>query len=71
MLLEELIGQTLVFGIPGPRVRAEDVRLFRETHAGGLILYRINFESSEQIRRLITDLESALGRRLLVTIDHE
>ncbi|MBI4397172.1 MAG: beta-N-acetylhexosaminidase [Elusimicrobia bacterium] len=71
MILEEIIGQTLVFGIPGTKARAEDVRLFRETNAGGLILYRINFESPAQIRRLVTDLEEALGRRLLVTVDHE
>jgi beta-N-acetylhexosaminidase len=69
--LEKLIGETLVFGIPGPRANREDVRLFRETHAGGLILYRINFRSPEQIRTLIRDMEQALGRRLLVTVDHE
>jgi beta-N-acetylhexosaminidase len=71
MTLEELVGQTLVFGIPGTRVTRNDVRLFQETHAGGIIFYRINFESPAQIRKLITDMESALGRRLLVTVDHE
>ncbi|HOW28718.1 MAG TPA: beta-N-acetylhexosaminidase [Elusimicrobiota bacterium] len=71
MLLEQLIGETLVFGIPGKRIRPEDIRLFRQTHAGGLILYRINFESPSQLRRLIVDLEEALGRRLLVCADHE
>jgi beta-N-acetylhexosaminidase len=69
--LDRLIGETLVFGIPGPRPMAEDLRLFRETHAGGLILYRINFRSPEQIRGLIRDLEESLGRRLRVTVDHE
>ena len=71
MKLQELVGQTLVFGIPGPRLRRADVRLFKETHAGGLILYRRNYESPQQIRKLIDDLENILGRRLLVTIDHE
>jgi beta-N-acetylhexosaminidase len=69
--LEDLIGRTLVFGIPGTRVRPEDVRLFQETRAAGLILYRINFVSPAQIRRLIKDLEEGIGRRLLVTVDHE
>lgn len=69
--IEELIGQTLVFGIPGTRITPEDVRLFKETHAAGLILYRINFSSPSQLRRLISDLENALERRLLVTVDHE
>ena len=38
---------------------------------GGLILYRINFDSPVQIKKLIADLEEALGRKLLVTTDHE
>lgn len=67
----DLIGQTLVFGIPGPRPTAADLRLFRETKAGGLILYRINDRSPEQIRTLIKTLEESLERRLLVTVDHE
>jgi beta-N-acetylhexosaminidase len=69
--LDDLIGETLVFGIPGTKVRPEDVRLFKETRAGGLILYRINFESPAQTKKLVRDLEEALGRRLLVTVDHE
>ena len=56
--LEDLIGRTLVFGIPGTRVRPEDVRLFQETRAAGLILYRINFVSPAQIRRLIKDIKA-------------
>jgi beta-N-acetylhexosaminidase len=36
-----------------------------------LILYRINFENPRQLQRLITDLEEALGRRLLLAADHE
>jgi len=69
--LEEVIGSRLVFGIPGTTVTPEIVRHFQETHAGGLILYRINFESPDQLRNLISDLENALGRRLLVACDHE
>ncbi|MFQ5829542.1 MAG: beta-N-acetylhexosaminidase [Candidatus Methylomirabilia bacterium] len=60
-----------MFGLPGPRLRDEDVRLFRETHAGGLILYRRNFESATQLVSLIGELEQALGRRLLIATDHE
>src|SRR5438067_1204988 len=60
-----------MIGLPGPTLRDEDVRLFRETRAGGLILYRRNFEGGDQLRRLLGALESALGRRLLVATDHE
>jgi beta-N-acetylhexosaminidase len=71
MTLEELIGQRLVFGIPGTHITPEIVRHFKETHCGGLILYRINFEYPDQLRQLISDLENALQRRLLVTADME
>jgi beta-N-acetylhexosaminidase len=66
-----LIGRTLVFGIPGPTVTDADKRLFRDTGAAGLILYRINYRSPAQIKKLIRDLEEAVERRLLVTVDHE
>jgi beta-N-acetylhexosaminidase len=71
MKLAELVGERLVIGIHGTRITSEIVAHFQELHAGGLILYRINFDSPHQIKRLIGDLEEALGRKLLVTADHE
>ena len=71
MNLAELVGERLVIGIPGTRITPEIVDHFRELHAGGLILYRINFDSPQQVKKLIADLEEALGRKLLVTADHE
>jgi beta-N-acetylhexosaminidase len=69
--LEALVGRRLVLGLAGPDLTDADVRLFRDTEAGGLILYRRNFETPERLQRLLAGLESALGRRLLVTTDHE
>ena len=71
MTLEALVGERLVFGLPGPRLTDDDVRLFRETGAAGLILYRRNFESPAQLVDVLTSLEAALGRRLLVATDQE
>src|SRR5437016_4118905 len=71
MTLEALVGRRLVFGLPGPDLTDEDVRLFRQTQAGGLILYRRNFETPERLARLVDGLEAALGRRLFVATDHE
>ena len=59
---EQLVGQRFVFGIPGTVITPEIIQHFKETHAGGLILYRINYESPNQIRQLISDLENALGQ---------
>ena len=69
--LETLVGERLMFGLSGPRLTDADVRLFRDTRAAGLILYRRNFETPDQHGRLLRDLESALGRRLLIATDHE
>src|SRR4030042_6267856 len=71
MKLEELVGQRVVIGSLGTRITPEIVRHFQELHAGGVILYRRNFDSPVQIRKLIGDLEEALGRKLLVMTDHE
>jgi beta-N-acetylhexosaminidase len=71
MKLAELVGERLVIGVPGTELTPEIVRHFQELHAGGLILYRINFDSPPQMKKLIADLEEALGRQLLVTVDHE
>ena len=71
MELAELVGRRLVIGIPGTEITPEIVRHFQELHAGGLILYRRNFDSPGQLKRLIADLEEALGRKLLVMTDHE
>src|SRR5574341_757493 len=60
-----------MFGLPGPALTDEDVRLFEDTRAGALILYRRNFESPAALLRLLESLEARLGRRLLVATDHE
>lgn len=69
--IEELVGSKLVIGVPGTKITPEIVHQFKATHAGGVIFYRINFESPQQIRKLISDLENAVGKKLLVTVDHE
>ena len=69
--IEDLVGERLMIGLAGPTVGDADVRLFKDTRAAGLILYRRNFTSPAQLLELLGALESALGRRLLVATDHE
>ena len=69
--IEDLVGERLMIGLAGPTLGDADVRLFRETRAAGLILYRRNFASPTQLLDLLGRLESALERRLLVATDHE
>lgn len=67
----DLVGERLMIGLPGPDLSDRDVKLFRDTRASGLILYRRNFEGPARLAALLGTLESALGRRLLVGTDHE
>src|SRR5712664_2806465 len=60
-----------MIGLPGATLDDADIRLFRDTRAAGLILYRRNFETPAQLLDLLGRLEDALGRRLLVATDHE
>ncbi len=69
--IEDLVGERLMIGLAGATLSETDVRLFRDTRAAGLILYRRNFESPAQLAALLDALEGALGRRLLVATDHE
>src|SRR5581483_2294549 len=69
--IEDLVGECLMIGLPGPDLSDGDIRLFTDTRAAGLILYRRNFSSPGQLRELLGRLEGVLGRRLLVSTDHE
>ena len=60
-----------MIGLPGATLSDADIRLFRDTRAAGLILYRRNFESPEGLAVLLDRLDAALGRRVLVSTDHE
>src|SRR5438045_2040183 len=60
-----------MIGLPGATLDDADIRLFRDTRAAGLILYRRNFETPAQLLELLGRLEGALDRRLLVATDHE
>jgi len=60
-----------MLGLAGPDLRDEDIAVFRDTRAAGVILYRRNFETPERLAKLLDGLDEALGRRLLVATDHE
>jgi len=38
-----------MIGLPGPTLSEADIRLFHDTRAAGLILYRRNFETPEAL----------------------
>jgi len=60
-----------MIGLKGATLDDDDIRVFRDTRAAGLILYRRNFDGPTQLLDMLSRLEHALGRRLLVATDHE
>src|SRR6476620_2591987 len=60
-----------MIGLKGATIDDDDIRVFRDTRAAGLILYRRNFDGPTQLLDVLGRLEGALGRRLLVATDHE
>ena len=71
MDLDELIGAKLAVGLPGPDATGEVIARLRQTRAQSLVVFARNFTSAAQLTELLEQLERALGRRLLVMVDHE
>ena len=71
MTLEELVGQQLAVGLPGPTLTDTARRMLRRTHAGAVVVFARNFEQAAQFTALRRALEAALGRPLLLMVDHE
>lgn len=60
-----------LFGFEGTTASQATVSLLRDTDAAGVLLLARNITGPAQVRRLVSDLEQKLGRRLIVSIDHE
>ena len=60
--IADLVGERLTIGLPGPALSDADIRLFRDTRAAGLILYRRNFETRKRSPTMLDRLDDALGR---------
>ncbi len=71
MELEPLIGARLVAGFPGTEASPALIAHLRALHISSIIVFARNFTSVAQFTRLLRDLESGVGRRLLVMVDHE
>ena len=74
--LHEKIGQMMVTGFPGTDLNPQIEDLIVNHHVGGLILFERNFESPDQLTRLISDLQKlALSTPpflpLFISVDQE
>ena len=55
----------------GCELAAEEREMLRHSLVGGVILFARNYQSTDQLTELVTDIHSAREPRLLVATDHE
>jgi len=65
------LGQLMIIGFEGAKASDELLSFIRDEGIGGVILFKRNFESKKQLKRLIQELQEAGEGRLFVSIDHE
>ena len=71
-LLRRTVSGLFMVGVPGPRLDAATRRVLAERPPGGVILFRRNIRSAEQLRDLVGALhELGAGAAPLVALDHE
>ncbi|MBA4683865.1 MAG: beta-N-acetylhexosaminidase [Planctomycetes bacterium] len=64
-------GQRLWIGIPSTELDSATIELLQELKPGGIILFRRNIDSADQVRRLTRDLRKWAGESLHICIDQE
>jgi beta-N-acetylhexosaminidase len=71
MDVDAMIGARLAIGFPGVAATPELAAHLRQTQAQSLVVFSRNFTSAAQFTRLLRELDAAVGRPLLVMVDHE
>lgn len=72
MSMEEKIGQLFLVGIPDFSLSTTTRVFLRDSHIGGVILYKRNIQSAAQVRTLNTTLQSISSREpLFIGVDQE
>lgn len=61
----------LMLDLQGTELTQDECELLQHPFCGGLILFSRNFESIEQLERLICNVRIASGPDLLIGVDHE
>jgi len=61
----------LMLDLEGTELTLEEKELLQHPYCGGLIFFSRNFESVEQLEKLIKDIRLATPNRILLSVDHE
>ncbi len=65
------LGRLMIVGFDGTKAPEDLLSLIRDEGIGGVILFKRNYASFKQLKRLVSDLKEAAGGKLIVSIDHE
>lgn len=68
---ETVAGATILGGIAGPELSADERAFFREANPWGFILFGRNIDTPDRLRRLTSELRATLGREAPILIDQE
>ena len=72
---EQKVGQLFVIGIDGTEIDDEMEAIIKDLHPGGVLLLGKNIESREQVKKLISDLQTIAkedtGLPLFIAVDQE
>lgn len=63
--------RAFVSGVAGPELSQQERAFFRSARPCGLILFARNCQTHDQIRRLVGEVQAAIGETCLVLIDQE
>lgn len=64
-------AKALILGCSGPVLTSAEREFFQREQPWGFILFRRNIETREQVRRLVDDLRTSVGRNAPILIDQE
>ena len=61
----------VMMDLRGTQLQEDERDMLRHPLTGGLIFFSRNFESADQIGKLVEEIHSIQDRRLLICVDHE
>ncbi len=64
-------GRLMIIGFEGTKASDELTSFIRNEEIGGVILFKRNYESPRQLKKLTADLQQAGDGKLIIAIDHE
>jgi len=71
MSLRQKIGRMFMVGFDGTSPSEELIRLITKYNVAGVILFKRNIKSCDQLKKLTSEIQNIAGRKVLVAVDHE